>query len=226
MQTTAVAARQRQIRGFVIIWLGVTLLMGALTFAGIYYATGLVNNNDHKNPDSVAVVPNLDEPDSGFDLSQISTTPVPTAVAAALVPAPDNTNAAAVVEPIDQGDASDETQAEASVAAAPEGQGGGPAEVRAASAPAEEPAAAAARQDATPVPSPTPRPMDDPSFQVGIQVAPSHEPDIQGMWMTEVRDKLRLGWMKQQVIWEDVEPQPGQYNWARSGYAAGRGRRI
>ncbi len=32
--------------------------------------------------------------------------------------------------------------------------------------------------------------------------------------MTEVNDKLRLGWIKQQVRWEDVEPQPGQYNWA------------
>ena len=34
MQTSMAITRERQIRGFVIAWLGITLLMGALTFIG------------------------------------------------------------------------------------------------------------------------------------------------------------------------------------------------
>jgi hypothetical protein len=31
--------------------------------------------------------------------------------------------------------------------------------------------------------------------------------------MGEVRDKLKLNWIKQQVRWTDIEAQPGQYDW-------------
>ncbi len=207
MQPSAVGARQRQIRGFVMVWLGVTLLMGALTFVGIYYGTGLVNKDTASSDDmNVAVVPN--ETSENFDLSQISTTPVPTADAAALaLPEAASDTAAEQSAPADNA-------AKAGVVAmaesAPEGQGGGPAE---ASAPASADAAPA-QQDATPVPSPTPLPISNTAFQLGIQVAPSYDPAVAQIWMTEVKDKLRLGWIKQQVRWEDVEPQPGQYNWA------------
>ncbi len=50
-------------------------------------------------------------------------------------------------------------------------------------------------------------------FQLGIQVQPNPDPEIYKLWMGEVRDKLKLGWIKLQVRWEDVEPQPGVYNW-------------
>jgi hypothetical protein len=210
MHTSTAAVRQRQIRGFVMVWLGVTLVMGALTFAGIYYATGLVNNDTTAADDmSVAVVPN--EAAGTFDPSQISTTPVPTADAAALAPVVPGT-AAEQPAPADEPSRTS-APAVAMAESAPEGQGGGPAE---ASAPVAAAAVESApvQQDATPVPSPTPLPVSDQTFQLGIQVAPSHEPDIQNMWMTEVKDKLRLGWIKQQVRWKDVEPSPGQYNWA------------
>ena len=52
---TSVAARQRQIRGFVVAWLGITLLMGAVTFIGIYYATGLVGDQNNGSSDDVSV---------------------------------------------------------------------------------------------------------------------------------------------------------------------------
>jgi hypothetical protein len=210
MHTSAATARQRQIRGFVIVWLGITLLMGALTFAGIYYTTGLANNDgDQDDEISIAVVPNAGEavPSGNFDLSQISTTPVPTADTAAFIPAPVNDTApveAAAVE------SQPDTTTKANVQVEPIGQGSGPAEISA--PPAQNPAPV--QQDATPVPSPTPLPVNNQAFQVGIQVAPSYDPAVEQIWMTEVRDKLRLGWIKQQVRWQDVEPQPGQYNWA------------
>src|SRR5690606_24673422 len=136
MQASAVA-RQRQLRSFIVAWLGITLLMGALTFAGIYYATGFVNNSGGSGGDSDASVLPLVELD---------------------------------------GDAGD-----------------------------------AARQDATPVPSPTPRGGAAPvapggaaetgqiseEFQLGIQVQPNADPEVHRIWMTDVRDKLKLNWIKQ-----------------------------
>jgi len=94
MYTSAASARQRQIRGFVVAWLGITLLMGALTFAGIYYATGLVNN-EQSDEASVAALSNAEieqvtvsGAEAGFDLSQVQTTPAPTANVAAVAAVP------------------------------------------------------------------------------------------------------------------------------------------
>ena len=182
-----VAARQRQIRSFVVAWLGITLLMGALTFIGIYYATGLVGDQGGGGSDdvSVAALSNAEAEDleqaateEALDLGQIDATPVPTAGGA---------QPAAVA-------AAPQAQAEAAALAAPEGQGG-------------------AAQFATPVPSPTPVPVDNDSFQLGIQVQMNPDPEVYRIWMGEVRDKLKLNWIKQQVRWENIEPQPGQYEW-------------
>lgn len=137
MQKTVSGTRHPHVRSFVIAWLGVTLLMGAVTFVGIYYATGLVNAEN--DADSVAVLPLADA--------------------------------------------------------------GGPVE------------AAPLAQNATPIPTLTPRPVETPRFQVGIQVQPNVDPSVYALWMGEVRDKLKLGWIKQQVRWADIEPLPGQYHW-------------
>ena len=220
MQSSKSSARQRQIRSFVIAWLGVTLLLGAVTFVGIYYATGVVNADDAKvTDDNVAALPNPEvdgTPDDDFDPNQIATTPVPTADQAVMV----------VEEALDQ----DTAEEMADRAAAPQGENN-PAMADDSSADAaasdsadsaadttnadqdDGPAAAPAAQDATPVPSATPIPVSDTAFQVGIQVLPSGDPEVHKIWMGEVRDKLRLGWIKQQVRWEDIEPSPGQYNW-------------
>jgi hypothetical protein len=200
MHTSAALARQRQIRGFVVAWLGITLLMGALTFAGIYYATGLVNN-EKGDEAGVAALPNaeIDQvaasgANAGFDLSQVQTTPAPTANAAAVAAVPASGG-----------------QAPANAESTGNGQGAAPAENTTGSQPQAAPAQAA--QQATPIPTITPRPVDKPTFQVGIQVEPNPDPEVYRLWMGEVSDKLKLGWIKQQVRWKDVEPQPGQYEW-------------
>ena len=158
-QTSAISARQRQIRNFVIAWLGITLLLGALTFIGIYYATG--------QADAAA--------DHADDLSlTILTNP--------------------------------EVEARA---AAQQNQDNSPRTNAAQPAPSRN----ARAQDATPAPAATIPPAEDQTFQLGVQVEPNPDPEVYKLWMGEVRDKLKLKWIKVQVRWADVEPEPGQYKW-------------
>ncbi|MFZ4815372.1 MAG: hypothetical protein ACOYL5_12615 [Phototrophicaceae bacterium] len=82
----------------------------------------------------------------------------------------------------------------------------------------------------TPVPTiaPTLLPVSDTRFQLGIQVQVSLDSDP-NIWMTEAQ-KLGMEWVKQQIAWELVEPQRGQYEWTRvdAGIeaAADRGQRL
>jgi polysaccharide biosynthesis protein PslG len=66
-----------------------------------------------------------------------------------------------------------------------------------------------------PTTPPTPLPIDDRRFQLGIQVQStiSGDPAIQDSWFRPVADDLRLDWVKQQVRWEFIELQPGQFDW-------------
>lgn len=63
-----------------------------------------------------------------------------------------------------------------------------------------------------PPPTATPLPVEDTAFDFGIQVQESF--DLADYWMTVVSDQLHLRWIKQQVRWEDFEPEPGEYDWA------------
>ena len=77
---------------------------------------------------------------------------------------------------------------------------------------------AAAEITAAPVPSPTPTrlPVDDRRYQVGIQVeqSPDFNPDNQDGWFNSVSNDLGMTWVKQQVRWELMEPQPGAIDWS------------
>ncbi len=66
-------------------------------------------------------------------------------------------------------------------------------------------------------PTATLLPIDDKGFHVGIQVQYSLDlnPQNQDLWMNEVKNKLHMDWFKQQVRWEDVEPERGQYDWSK-----------
>ena len=87
--------------------------------------------------------------------------------------------------------------------------------------PTEAPPIAAAEMPVateTPIPTPvpTPRPVDDRRYQVGIQVQHSLDfnPDNQDGFFRSVADDLGLGWVKHQVRWEEMEPQPGDIDWS------------
>jgi hypothetical protein len=197
MYTSAVT-RQRRIRGFVVAWLGITLLMGALTFAGIYYATGLINNdNDDGGGDvSAAAMANdnlEDATQQSIDLTDINATTVPTSAGA---------QAVAQAQPGGQ-------EAPQVAAGQADGQGG----MAAQDGDAQESALVQDQPTATPVPSPTPLPVNNTKFQLGIQVQQNPDPVVYRLWMGEVRDKLKLGWIKTQVRWEDIEPAQGDYQW-------------
>ncbi|MBN2304930.1 MAG: beta-galactosidase, partial [Anaerolineae bacterium] len=192
---TTTSARDRQLRSFVIAWLGITLMMGALAFTGIYYATG--RDSSDGSGMSVSAVPSIDTnraeaaaPDQvAFDPNTIDATQVPVAETRQL-------NAPAV-------------EAESP---APQ-QDGSPNNSTVLAAPANPDRGGSAAQDATPVPTPTLPPVQETGFQLGVQVQANPDPAIYSIWMGEVRDKLKLKWIKQQVRWEDVEPAPGQYEW-------------
>lgn len=71
----------------------------------------------------------------------------------------------------------------------------------------------------TPVPSPTPIPTALPvevtRYEVGIQVeqSPDFNSDNQDNWYRSVSADLGMRWVKQQLRWEQLEPEPGEIDW-------------
>ena len=79
--------------------------------------------------------------------------------------------------------------------------------------PTDAPAAVAQAPSATPEPSPEPTlmPVERTDFDFGIQVQESY--DLYDYWAVVVKDQLHLDWLKQQVRWEFMEPERGNYDW-------------
>lgn len=179
--TTQSNAR-KQVRNFVFIWILVTLLMGATTFAAIYTAFGILDsdNNTATNPQPESTTVAEVAANSAFATQEFPTRP-PTQVVTEEVQA-------VVVEP------TAEPQAVA---------------VEPTAAPTLPPTT----EPATPTIEPTLLPVNDTRFQLGIQVQVNIEGQ-QELWMNEV-DKLGMEWVKQQVRWELIEPEPGQYDWTQ-----------
>ena len=67
--------------------------------------------------------------------------------------------------------------------------------------------AGATNPDATPLPS------EDGRYDIGIQVQISYE--HMDIWMNDVRNNLNMRWFKLQVRWDEMEPEPGQYDWTQ-----------
>ena len=62
-------------------------------------------------------------------------------------------------------------------------------------------------------PNATPLPSEHEHFDVGIQVQISY--DYMDTWMNDVRNNLNMRWFKLQVRWDEMEPEPGQYDWTQ-----------
>jgi hypothetical protein len=171
-QTTLQRARARkQLRGFVLIWTGITLVMGACTFIAIYAAYGALAGAGATSGRNNIALPNST---STIQSAAINATPIPTR---------------AVVQPATS--TPEPTAAEAVALAQ-----------------------VAATDTQPPAPTPTLLPVRDTRYQVGIQVqqALDFNPAIQDQWMGEVK-KLGLEWFKQQIRWEDFEPEKGNLDW-------------
>ena len=165
----------KHIRGFVIIWLTITLVMGMATFLAIYFSYSTLEIE----PGAGNPLP-LDTAGSDEQLEEVvlvlpSALPQPTHTPTVIPPSP---SSSVFVE---------EVTAEPPPTAAP-----------------------------TDSPIPTPLPVDNMDYAVGIQV--EHTPDLnsenQDNWYRSVTQDLRLRWVKQQVRWELIEPEPGAVDWS------------
>lgn len=83
----------------------------------------------------------------------------------------------------------------------------------------QQPIAAAPTDSAPNVPGEAPPacnwlPLAPSGFGYGIQVHALTPGSDNNYWMTMVRDKLGLQWVKLQVRWYFMEPQPGQIDWS------------
>ncbi len=173
---------RRQLRGFVLVWTFITLMMGLATFVAIFFASRPIiagtevasgGNSNNAGSEQVVVIAS------------------PTAQATSTT-APTNTP-----EP-------QPTQPETAEEEAP---------VVVAQAASETPA-----PTATPAPTDTPAPLpdEDETFRVGIQlqVPQDFDPDVLNGFLRSVSQDLGLSWIKKQVRWEDIEPEPDVYNFA------------
>ena len=171
---TAASTVRRQIRGFVMIWIVITFVMGMSTFLAIYFTySPLASDAGSGNALPLNTDGGSGEEDAaGAVIVLPSISPAPTF--APSPPAPTQVSLIAAAEmPL----------------------------------PTDAPA---------PSPTPTRLPVDDRRYQVGIQVeqSPDFNPDNQDGWFNSVSNDLGMTWVKQQLRWELMEPEPGEIDWS------------
>lgn len=165
----------KQIRGFVIIWLAITFIMVAATFLAIYFTSDTMSpETGSGNPLSLATAADAIEAATEARVALPSASPQPTGRPTLARPEPTMPVYLEEVTP--------------------------------------EPTLIPPRSS---TPIPTPLPVDVKRYEVGIQVeeSPDFNPVNQDNWYRSVSADLGMRWVKQQVRWEQLEPQPGEINW-------------
>lgn len=198
------AKARRQMRAFVLIWTFITMIMGLATFLAIYFtyntpagqavaAADPSPMNDSAGMVLMASATPQVQPTQTMPPTQEPTT-LPTMIPTDVPEMDDATSESVDSEMSGESDEADDTGA-VSVAGVEE----------TAEAPPPSPTA-----------EPTMLPVEDEHFQVGIQVQHSvgFNPDFQSGYYETVRRNLGVEWVKQQIPWEIMEPEPDQYNWA------------
>jgi hypothetical protein len=200
---------KRQVRGFVLTWSVLTLMVAGLTFFGIYltYSPTTAGADDFGN----AAFPTATSPvvvAQASPLATIAPTDAPTeeptqaptdapteAIAATDLPAASETPET-VLENTTQ-DVNAEATGDVVVA-------------QVAETPTVETAAVEVAQD-------QPSPLDSRAFELGIQVQipPGGNRDEMDSWVSDVKNRLAMDWIKIQVRWEDIETEPGVYDFDR-----------
>lgn len=185
--TTRTTVR-KQIRGFVIIWTAITFIMGLSTFLAIYfnYSPNVLFDDDSNRP-----IPLNASSNNGDDGVNAGAAVV---VLPSISPQPSLTPTN--IPPTATTDlAAQQAQAATDIPSATE------------------------PPTATPLPPtaiPTLLPVEDESFEVGIQVeqSPDFNPENQDGWYNSVSNDLGMTWVKQQIRWELMEEEQGEINWA------------
>ncbi|MBI5929162.1 MAG: beta-galactosidase [Chloroflexi bacterium] len=203
--------QRQQLRGFMAVWMAVTLLVGVATFVAIYVGTdnlGDNNNGSNNNTNSsVAAVVDNQSKQEAAPVDQTTTN-----------------NDTVQPETVQDTSANGEAPVSSSngdAAQASDGSASNPAVESAANGGTENnPPAQPAQQDASPTPSPTFAPTlpatQQTGFDLGAQVMIPYSKDANSMTGTldAVSNQLRLNWVKLQVRWQFVEPEEGVYDWS------------
>lgn len=164
-----------QARGFALIWIGLTFLIGVAAFFAIY----LTYEGDEDSLDTGVSIP---QAESEQPAAALNATPVPTSLPPTRLP----------------------TQTDAPTQAPQPTAQGVVAQVDVQPTDAPPPTA-----------TPTLLPVNNTAFDVGIQVQQSitFSTETQNVWMNDVNN-LGLHWIKQQIRWNELEPEDDQYDWA------------
>jgi polysaccharide biosynthesis protein PslG len=182
--TTQSNAR-KQVRNFVIIWLFITVMMGACTFAAIYTAYGIIIEDESMAASAAGEADAEDAAALNYSIATQSFPTRPPTQVVAIVPTSTPTPLVPTQPP-----SQPDTAAQAQPTAIEQVE------------PTDPPA---------PTIEPTPLPVDVRDFQLGIQIQITYDGDAD-LWMNEAV-KLGMEWVKLQVRWEIVEPERGQYDW-------------
>lgn len=200
----------KQIRSFAFVWTGITLTIGIAVFFAIYLTYDADNNVAAAGSDDVSLPSSAETKDQQAAAAEDEDTPEVTPV---------STGEPATNTPQIVAQSAGEDAAAASAGEPGERQST-PLAVTPLSAVGGESGEAAQQQTqptATSQPTATELPVNTKDeFIVGVQVqaSPDLNPDTQRIWMEDV-DKLNLEWIKMQVRWEEVEPEPDQYDWRK-----------
>jgi hypothetical protein len=206
MQMQQTTSAPQQLRGFVAIWVGLTLLIGIATFVAIYVGTGSLDGENTANALSGSA---FDNSNVNNPISNGESDPV-----VAVAPNGDNNPA---------NNAADAPEgSEASAVISDDGQGGDGPENAAASESAavvaqetEEPAEASAQETPAPTPEPTTPAIQETDFNLGVQLTTNPDPNVMAGYLDAAANQLNLEWVKLQIRWEFVEPEQGVYDWTR-----------
>lgn len=194
---------RKQLRGFVTAWTALTGVIAVATFFAIYLTYGGPDFNLGSRNVALPLATRTEDTQAvAFNVTQPSTLAVNAAPSAL---ATTEAVAAAATEdaPVEVAQVSSET---------PTGESDeteGDSETDTDSRDTEVDAAAQAAME------PTVSPIEDSSFQVGLQVQPDpgRNEEFQDGWMRDLNEKIGFDWVKIQVRWEDIEPEQGEYDW-------------
>lgn len=212
MQAQAKATPQ-QLRGFVAVWIGLTLLIGIATFVAIYIGTGSLDGENTANALSGSALNtsrNVNNP-IGDDSNEAVVAVAPNNNSAVLDSASINNDANKTDNALsgDEGSGSNTNNIESNN------------DVALAAQETEEPADAPPAQDPTQTPTPELQPtvpaVEQQDFDLGVQIGipdPFNENDMKG-WLDAAANQLNLNWLKVQIRWEFIEPEEGVYDWNR-----------
>ena len=222
MQAQAQAQRPQQLRGFIAVWVSMTLLIGIATFLAIYVGTGSldgdtpakalsngasnssvaqnVNNPISDNDPSLAVVPNSSQSENAVENNaSVDTSAQTTQNDVADTDAQNDTN---ITE-----NNSGEANANVNL--------GDTANAEAVPQQTEEADAPPAQETATPIPQPTTPANLNTDFDLGVQMAIDPNLDNMPGYLDAAANQLNLNWVKLQVRWEFIEPEQGVYDWSQ-----------